>query len=84
MTVHIYEALKEKCADVMETGFEKAWAVFENRMRGQPLNDMYGIILPSQGWDTPKLHSKVSYYSSVLIRGCSLMIDMCMMHDAIR
>ena len=59
MAVHIYQALREYISDVMETGAAKTWDLFESRMRGKPMNDMYGLLLPSQGWATPKLHSKV-------------------------
>lgn len=65
MSVHIYQALREKLADVMEEGSANAWDLFESRMRGKPVNDMYGLVLPSQGWDTPKLHSKVSEWAFI-------------------
>ncbi len=58
MTPHIYEGLGEAIADSLGTPTDY-WIVFNDRLMCILMNNMYGIALPSNGWKTTKLHSKV-------------------------
>ncbi len=62
MTKHVFEALEEGLADLPDSIYSNArakWLVFTDRFKAGCLHLMFGIALPSQGFETMKLHSKV-------------------------
>ena len=58
MIMHIHDSLRI-IIEERETVSTSAWDQYLARFHGSLMNDIYGLDLPSRGWGTPRLHSKV-------------------------
>ena len=63
MVGHMFQALGEVIADRCDDGTER-WRVFTDRFKAEAMFEIFGATLPSSGFDTPKLHSKVCWSES--------------------
>ena len=66
MTMHIHESLHQLVQERVDVP-EEAWDLYLSRFFCLLMNDTYGLSLPSRGWGTPKLHSKVFIYVTLYI-----------------
>lgn len=60
LMVHIHDGLQLILQERLSVPTEN-WDIYLSRFHGLEMNSVYGVELPSRGWGTPKLHSKVSH-----------------------
>ena len=64
MIPHIMKALEDAVHDRCGSSATAKWSLFQNRFKYSAMQDVFGVNVPREGWDTVKLHSKVNSCST--------------------